>query len=108
MALSLPSVASKSHSAKYISGWLVVFLMRGDVARVLHRFADAERSYREALSIALELDTPAERCAVLRRQGLLNHAQKRYREALDCWVQALAGLKLIFSGKNGNLSYWLN
>jgi len=57
---------------------------------VLHRFADAERSYREALSIALELDTPAERCAVLRRQGLLSHAQKRYREALDCWVQGLA------------------
>jgi tetratricopeptide (TPR) repeat protein len=60
------------------------------VARVLHRLADAQRSYCDALTIALELDTPAERCAVLRRQGLLSLAQNRYREALDCWVQALA------------------
>ena len=57
---------------------------------MLHRFADAEHCYRDAITIARELDTPAEVCAVLRRQGLLHLAQNRYREALDCWVQALA------------------
>src|SRR5579859_599444 len=62
----------------------------GDVARILHRFAEAERNYRAAAAIATELDTPAEHCAVLRRQGLLCQVQQRYRDALDFWVQALA------------------
>lgn len=55
----------------------------GDVARALHSFNEAEHYYRDALAIAIELDTPAEQCAVLRRQGMLRQAQKQYTEALD-------------------------
>ncbi len=62
----------------------------GDVARVLHHYQEAERCYHEAATIATELDTPAERCAVLRRQGWLLHDQGKQREALDYWVHALA------------------
>lgn len=62
----------------------------GDVMRTLHRFTDAERNYHEAVKIAMDLDTPAEQCAVLRRLGVLYLAQKKYRNALDSWVQALA------------------
>jgi len=62
----------------------------GDVERVLLHFVDAERRYHAAAKIATDLDTPAERCAVLRRQGLLAQVQKKYQEALECWVQALA------------------
>jgi tetratricopeptide (TPR) repeat protein len=62
----------------------------GDVASILHRYAEAERSYQSAFSIASELDTPAERCAVLRRQGILSQKQQQYRDALAYWVQALA------------------
>ncbi len=62
----------------------------GDVARVLHRFVEAGRFYRDAATIATDLDTPAELCAVLRRRGLLYFLQEQYREALDCWVHALA------------------
>jgi tetratricopeptide (TPR) repeat protein len=60
----------------------------GDVARVLHRFAEAERFYDEAASIAAHLDTPAERCAILHRQGVLYQIQGKYREALAAWFQA--------------------
>jgi tetratricopeptide (TPR) repeat protein len=60
----------------------------GDVARALHQFAEAERCYDEAASIAAHLDTPAERCAILRRQGELYQVQGKYREALTAWVQA--------------------
>lgn len=62
----------------------------GDVACVLHRFVEAGRFYRDAATIATDLDTPAELCAVLRRRGLLYFLQEQYREALDCWVHALA------------------
>ena len=62
----------------------------GDVVQVFHRFTDAERYYHEAFTIAKELDTPSERCAVLRRQGSLRHSQGQYLKALDFWVQALA------------------
>lgn len=62
----------------------------GDVARVMRHFDDAERYYHDAYEIATQLDTPAERCAVLRRQGELHHQQGRYRETLEVWKQALA------------------
>jgi len=55
----------------------------------LRRFTDAEQFYREAMTIAADLDTPAERCAVLRRRGLLCQMQQYYCDALDFWVQAL-------------------
>jgi hypothetical protein len=42
------------------------------------------------VTIAVELDTPAERCAVLHRQGILNYVQQQYLHALEYWVQALA------------------
>ncbi len=63
---------------------------RGDVARMMQRLNEAERFYTQALTIAIELDTPAEHCAVLRRQGALYVVQKRYLDALDRWVHALA------------------
>ena len=62
----------------------------GDVARVLHNFKDAEHHYNTAFAIATELDTPAEQCAVLRRQGLLYYTQERFYDALGTWVHALA------------------
>jgi tetratricopeptide (TPR) repeat protein len=62
----------------------------GDVARVLRQFGEAERCYQEATTIATDLDTPAELCAVLRRRGMLSTLRGKYSEALDCWVQALA------------------
>jgi tetratricopeptide (TPR) repeat protein len=62
----------------------------GDVACVFHQFTEAERYYHAALALAIELDTPAEHCAVLRRQGQLHQTQQKPREALDCWVHALA------------------
>ena len=62
----------------------------GDVARVMHRFDDAGRYYQDAYEIATQLDTPAERCATLRRQGELRYQQGQYHETLDFWKQALA------------------
>lgn len=62
----------------------------GDVARILHHFTEAEHYYRDAILIATELDTPAEHCAVLRRQGTLYQMQEKYRPALEQWVHALA------------------
>ena len=62
----------------------------GDVFRVLQHFAEAERCYQDAFKIAAALDTPAERCAVLRRQGLLSQIQHQYLSALEFWVQSLA------------------
>ena len=56
----------------------------------MHRYADAGHSYQRAFRIADELDTPAERCAVLRRQGRLSYLQQQYGDALEYWVQALA------------------
>ncbi|GAC1566438.1 MAG: hypothetical protein NVS3B14_08710 [Ktedonobacteraceae bacterium] len=61
----------------------------GDVARVTRQFGEAERCYNEAASIARRLDTPADRCAVLHRQGELHEMQGRYKEALTAWVEAL-------------------
>jgi tetratricopeptide (TPR) repeat protein len=61
----------------------------GDVYRVQHRYAEAARYYQRAITIAIELDTLAEHCAVLRRQGLLAHDQKHYLQALESWVHAL-------------------
>ena len=60
----------------------------GDVARVQHQFAEAERFYSEAATIAANLGTPAERCAILHRQGELYQNQGKLREALAAWVQA--------------------
>ncbi len=62
----------------------------GDVYRAQHRFAEAARYYQRAIDVAIDLDTPAEHCAVLRRQGLLAHNQQQYQMALECWVHALA------------------
>jgi tetratricopeptide (TPR) repeat protein len=78
----------QEQSARQIEGRSLRGL--GDIFRVLRRFTDAERCYHDAIIIATELDTPAEHCAVLRRQGLLKQAQEKYCEALDLWVQALA------------------
>jgi tetratricopeptide (TPR) repeat protein len=62
----------------------------GDVSRVQHQFAEAERFYNEAATIAANLGTPAERCAILHRQGELYQNQGKYREALAAWIQAFA------------------
>lgn len=62
----------------------------GDVARVMQRVTEADRFYHEAATLASQLHTPAEQCAVLHRQGELHLLQGHYREALDAWVQALA------------------
>jgi hypothetical protein len=56
----------------------------------LRRFAEAERLYNQAATIAANLDTPAERCAILHRQGELYQMQGNYQEALVAWVQAFA------------------
>lgn len=61
----------------------------GDVARVMQHFSEAERYYQQAAAIAAKLDTSAEQCAVLRRQGLLMQTQGNYWGALDCWIHAL-------------------
>jgi tetratricopeptide (TPR) repeat protein len=62
----------------------------GDIARVFHQLTEAERYYHKALTIAIDLDTPAEHCAVLRRQGQIYEEQGKYHEALDHCVHALA------------------
>ncbi len=59
-----------------------------DVARVQQQYAEAERFYSEAALIAANLGTPAERGAVLHRQGELYQSQSKYQEALSTWVQA--------------------
>ncbi len=61
----------------------------GDVARAAHHFSDAERQYARAFALALTLDTPAERSAVLYRQGHLHAAQAQYQQALESWAEAL-------------------
>ena len=61
----------------------------GDVARVLRQFGEAERYYDEADTIARRLDTPADLCAVLHRQGQLHEMQEHDKEALTAWVEAL-------------------
>ncbi len=62
----------------------------GDVARILRQFTQAQQYYLLALSIAEELEILAERCALLRRLGLLKMAVQDYSSALDYWMQALA------------------
>jgi tetratricopeptide (TPR) repeat protein len=62
----------------------------GDVACIEHRLAEAEHFYNEAAKIAADLHTPAERCAILRRQGELYRNQGKYQEALTTWVHAYA------------------
>src|SRR5207247_9689432 len=59
----------------------------GDVARVQHQFAEAERFYSEAATIAANLGTPTERCAILHRQGELYQIQGKNREAIAAWLQ---------------------
>jgi hypothetical protein len=56
----------------------------------LQHYAEAEHAYQSAFKIAVDVDTPADRCAVLRRQGALSHVRQQYRDALEFWVQALA------------------
>ena len=60
----------------------------GDVACVMGQFAEAERYYDQAATIATNLDTPSEHCTVLHHQGELYTIQGKYREALAAWVQA--------------------
>jgi tetratricopeptide (TPR) repeat protein len=60
----------------------------GDIARAQQQFAETERFYNEAATIAAQLEAPAERCAILHRQGELYQIQGKYREALDAWMQA--------------------
>ena len=81
-------VIGQEQEARQIEGRALRGL--GDVFRVLHHFAEAERCYQDAFKIAAALDTPAERCAVLRRQGLLSQIQHQYLSALEFWVQSLA------------------
>jgi tetratricopeptide (TPR) repeat protein len=61
-----------------------------DVARAMRQFSEADHFYNQAAMIATNLDTPAERCAVLHHQGELRYLQGQHREALVAWVQALA------------------
>lgn len=61
----------------------------GDYHRIMKQFSAAADLYQQAYQIAFTLETPAELCAVLRRQGLLKVAQQRYAEALEYWVKAL-------------------
>src|SRR5258708_2580819 len=61
----------------------------GDVARAIRQFSEADRFYNQAVTIITNLDTPAERCAVLHHRGELRYLQGQYREALADWVQAL-------------------
>ena len=60
----------------------------GDVAYFQKHYTDAEHFYHEAAAIANNLNTPAERGAVLHRQGELYLNQGKYREALSTLVQA--------------------
>ena len=60
----------------------------GDVAQFQTHYAEAESFYSAAAAIATNLDTPAERGAVLHRQGELYQKQGKYREALTTLVQA--------------------
>jgi len=62
----------------------------GDVARAMRQLSEADHFYNQAAMIATNLDTPAERCAVLHHQGELRYLQGQQREALVAWVQALA------------------
>ena len=62
----------------------------GDVARIMHHVPEADRYYYEAATLASQLHTPAEQCAVLHRQGELYLLQGQYREALTAWIRALA------------------
>ncbi|HEV2661315.1 MAG TPA: hypothetical protein VGU68_11980, partial [Ktedonobacteraceae bacterium] len=39
--------------------------------------------------IARELVTPAEQCAVLRRQGVLAYEQGQFHQTLEYWMQGL-------------------
>ncbi len=81
-------VIGQEQGARQIEGRALRGL--GDIARILRRFPEAEHFYQNAITIAIELDTPAERCAVLRRLGILSNQQQDYSKALDYWVQALA------------------
>src|SRR5258708_13289264 len=56
----------------------------------MRQYSEAERFYNQAAAIATNLDTPAERCAILHHQGELHSIQGQYHEALAAWVQALA------------------
>jgi tetratricopeptide (TPR) repeat protein len=60
----------------------------GDVARAQQQLTEAEHFYNEAAAIAIHLDTLAERCALLHRQGDLYQIQGKYHDALDVWFQA--------------------
>ena len=77
-----------TQSARQINGQALRGL--GDVEQALRHFDAANRYYQYATSIANDLDTPAERAALLQRQGTLYATQKQYSDALDVWVQALA------------------
>nr|HET6903003.1 tetratricopeptide repeat protein [Ktedonobacteraceae bacterium] len=81
-------VIGQEQEARQIEGRALRGL--GDVFRVLQHFAEAERCYQDAFKIAVALDTPAERCAVLHRQGILSQIQHKYLSALEYLVQALA------------------
>jgi tetratricopeptide (TPR) repeat protein len=61
----------------------------GDVARITRHFSEAERHYAEAADLVQKLDMPAERSALLYRQGLLHAAQEQYQQALERWAEAL-------------------
>lgn len=62
----------------------------GNVEYILKHFAESARYYARAAALATELDLPAERCAIVRRQGQLAHAQGNCQDALEFWVQALS------------------
>lgn len=79
---------SREEGARLLEGRALRGL--GDVYRAFKDFTGADDSYRAAYTIAEELDTPAERCAVLRHMGFLRVSQNRPLDALDCWIQALA------------------
>ncbi len=61
----------------------------GDVARLTRHFSEAERYYSQANEIVQELDTPAERSAILYRQGELRAIMGQNQQALESWAVAL-------------------
>lgn len=81
-------VLARQQEARQIEGRALRGL--GDVAKLMEHFSEARRFYNDAFTIAKDLDTPPELCAVLHRQGELSALQGQYSEALQVWVEALA------------------
>lgn len=79
---------ARDHGARHIEACSLRGL--GDVARVWRRLAEAEAYYDDAEHLSSALNIPVEQCMLLRSRGMLLYEQKKYQEALQVWVQALA------------------